>query len=298
MNAVIFPGQGAQYTGMGKSIYESFSEAKAVFSKMDEVLGFSLSEKCFFGPDEDLKDTSLQQLAILAVSIAAFEVFKKKGIKVSYLSGLSLGEYSALYAAESLFLENLVTLVRERGLAMQEAAEANPSTMYAVIGVERGVLDDLADDYGFYVSNINSPNQIVISLKSEDREKISSILKDKGVKAIELNVSGGFHSPFMDSAKIRLKRIIENLEFADAKIPIVSNFTALSHTDRKKIKHNLLEQMVSPVLWKDCVEFMISKGVRVFFEVGPSNILKNLVRKIDRSVKVINIETAQDLKKL
>lgn len=298
MKAVIFPGQGAQYVGMGKSLHDNFSQAKSIFSSIDSVLGFSLSEKCFQGEESELKDTSIQQLAILAVSLAAFEVFKEKSPKIDYLSGLSLGEYSCLYAAEVLSLEDLVVLVRERAQAMQEAAAAVPSAMLAVIGFERDRLEKIAEKEKFYIANINSPQQIVVSLDRSKKEDVLKALEATGARAVELAVSGGFHSPFMLAAKERLAAVVDKMKFSDAKMPIVSNFTASGHTKSGEIKRNLLEQLISPVLWCDCVGFMVNAGVNEFFEVGPSKVLRGLMRKINRQAKVVNIEKKEDIEAL
>jgi len=294
MKAVIFPGQGAQYVGMGKSLYENFPQAKSIFSSIDKILGFSLSQKCFQGQESELKETSTQQLAILAVSLAAFEVFKEKESEIDYLSGLSLGEYSCLYAAGVLNLEDLVVLVGERARAMQASAIANPSTMFAVIGLERKTLEDLAKKENFYIANINTAQQTVVSLEKSRKADIFKALEAAGARVIELVVSGGFHSPFMNSAKEHLASVIETMKFSDARLPIVSNFTARAHTNAEEIKKNLLEQLTSSVLWNDCVGFMIKAGVDLFFEVGPSKVLRGLIRKIDRQVKVINIGEKED----
>ena len=298
MKAIIFPGQGAQYVGMGQTLYENFPQAKDIFSSIDKILGFSLSQKCFYAESAELKETSLQQLAILAVSLAAFEVFRQKKVKIDYLSGLSLGEYSCLYAAEVLSLENLVVLVRERAEAMQKAAKANPSTMFAVVGQEENFLREIAEEESFYIANINSPQQIVISLAKDKKDKIRGALEAKGARVIELEVSGGFHSPFMDLAKAHLIKVVDGMKFSQAKIPIISNFTALAHTNAEEIKKNLLEQLISPVLWKKCAEFMIEAGVNSFFEVGPSKILKGLMRQINRDVEVIKRQKKQDFKEI
>ena len=298
MKAVIFPGQGAQYVGMGQSLYEGFPQAKNIFLSIDKILGFSLSEKCFQGQESELKETSTQQLAILAVSLAAFEVFKEKEIKIDYLSGLSLGEYSCLYAAEVINLSDLVNLVDQRAKAMNKVALANPSTMFAVIGLDREKLKDIAKKENFYIANINSPGQIIVSLAKDRRDDIFTILEATGARVIELAVSGGFHSPFMNLAKEHLATVVEEMNFSDASIPIVSNFTAKAHTMAEEIKSNLLEQLTSSVLWNDCVNYMMRAGVDSFFEVGPSKVLRGLIRKIDRQAKVINIGEKQDLESL
>ena len=298
MKAVIFPGQGAQYVGMGQSLYEGFPQAKNIFLSIDKILGFSLSEKCFRGQESELKETATQQLAILAVSLAAFEVFKAKEPKIDYLSGLSLGEYSCLYAAEVLSLEDLIVLVGQRAKVMQEAALANSSTMFAVIGIDREKLEAMAKKENFYIANINSTQQIVVSLEKSRKDEIFKVLETTGARIIELVVSGGFHSPFMNPAKKQLRSVVEKMNFSDAKIPIVSNVTASSHTNKEEIKGNLLEQLTSSVLWNDCVEFMIKAGVDLFFEIGPSKVLRGLIRKINRQAKVINIGESQDIESL
>jgi len=295
MKAVIFPGQGAQYVGMGKSLHDNFPEAKNIFSSIDSILGFKLSEKCFSGTADELKNTATQQLAILAVSLAAFEVFSLEKIKVDYLSGLSLGEYSCLYAAGVVSLKELVILVRERAEAMQKAALSSDSTMLAVIGLDSELLKAESHKKNFYISNVNSAQQIVISLAKKDKEKVKTALEAQGAKVIELEVSGGFHSPFMGPARSHLAKIIEKIEFMDARVPIVSNVTARPHNAGNEIKGNLISQLTSPVLWKDCVEFIRSKGVEVFFEIGPSRVLRGLMRKIDPAIKVLNIEKKEDL---
>jgi len=298
MKAIIFPGQGAQFVGMGKSLYDNFTLAKDVFLAIDDILGFNLSQTCFGGQESELKDTATQQLAILAVSLAAYEVFKSKNIKVDYLSGLSLGEYSCLYAAGTLSLENLVVLVKERARGMQAAANANPSTMFAVIGAQRNFLEEKSREGDFYIANINSPKQIVISLAKDKKQVVRDLLEAAELRVIELVVSGGFHSPFMQEAKSNLAKVIDSITFLDAKIPIVSNFTAKAHIKNGEVKSNLLEQLVFPVLWSDCVEFMKSQGVDLFFEIGPSKVLRGLMRKIDPQLRVSNIGESQDLDSL
>ena len=296
MNAVIFPGHGTQYRGMGKELYDNFSCAKKVFSDIDKLLGMEISRVCFFGKEEELTDVYNQQLAILTTSLAAYEVFKERKINIDFFSGLSLGEYTCLYPAGVLSFEDLVHLVKKRAEATQEASKTQTSSMLAVIGLEKAHLENLAGKNGFYIANINSPNQIVVSLKKEDKERIKKTLKDSGARrVVELKIGVGFHSPFMDSAKRQLKEFAKKLDFEQAKVPIVSNLTARPHTDKNEIRNNLIEQLTSPALWKDCVELMIKNGTEIFFEIGPSRILRGLIKKINPRVKVINIEKKSDL---
>ncbi len=295
--AIIFPGQGSQYVGMGYDFFEEFPQAKEIFHEADEILGFSISSFCFSGPEEKLKDTEIQQLAIVVTSIAIFEVFKEKFKDIknfSYFSGLSLGEYTALYASGVLDFKDTLILVKERAKAMQKASRINPSSMLAIIGVKE---EDLKKEKNsdFYISNLNSPQQVVISVSKDKKEEVRKKMQEKGRKVVELKVSGGFHSPFMEPAKKDLEKIIEKLTFKQAHPPIVSNFLAKPVKEPFLIKESLLNQLTHPVLWQRCIEFMVEEGVKVFFEVGPSRILRGLIKKINPQIKVVNIEKVKDL---
>jgi len=291
----MFPGQGSQYTGMGKSLFDSYAGARDIFSEVDNLLGYGLSQKCFLGSVEDLQDTAIQQLAIVTVSLAAYEVFKEKKIDIAFVSGLSLGEYSCLYAAGVLSLKDVIILVRERAQAMQTAAQATPSTMFAVIGVSEDKLRIKAKELGFYIANINSPQQTVISLKKCDSDKIKAAFAAEDIRVIELAVSGGFHCPFMEPARKHLAATIKTMEFKKARIPVMSNFTAKAHTNPAEIRENLLNQLIGPVLWHACVQYMFGRGVNRFYEVGPSKVLRGIMRKINPEAEVVNLEKAEDL---
>lgn len=298
MKAIIFPGQGAQYPGMGKDLYDNNLSAKNVFLDIDRLSGVNVTQLCFFAPELELNDLYNQQLAVLATSLAAYAAFKEIGIgvNVDFFSGLSLGQYTCLYPAGVLALDSLVRLVKKRAEVTQKVSLDCPSSMLAVMGLERNCLEALGKKEGFYLANINSCRQIVISLKREDLEMTKNILLDCGAKIAELKIGVGFHSPLMMKAKKQLKDFADNLEFKPAKIPIVNNVTGRAHIDKDEIKKNLIEQLTSPVLWQDCVEFMIKSGVEVFFEIGPSRVLRGLIRKINSQIKVINIEKTEDLK--
>ncbi len=295
---IIFPGQGSQYPQMGLSLYQNYQSAKEIFDLVDKVSEVEVSKAIFEGDREKLKDTLIQQLAILAVSLAAYEQIKDKLESINYLAGLSLGEYSCLYAGGILSLQDVITLVKVRAQAMQKAAKINPSAMLAIIGTQREDLEPKAKDLKFYISNLNAPSQVVISTGEQNKQTVKASLEKEGLRVIELNVSGGFHSPFMEPARRELEQVINQLQFADAKIPLVSNVTAQEHIEAEHIKDNLIKQLISPVLWMKSIKYLSQKGVNCFYEVGPSKILKGILRKIDRNLKVTNIEKKEDLDKI
>lgn len=311
MVALVFPGQGAQYVGMGKDLCETFKESKAVFDKADEVLGFFLSKLCFEGPQEKLTRTQNCQPAILTVSIAALEAFRSQVTshpstllragksQVKYTAGLSLGEYSALVASGVLSFEDGLRLVRKRAELMEEAARRNPGKMAAILGLDRGVLEALCKKSNAELANINCPGQMVITGKIEAVEKAKNLALEKGAKrAVDLEVSGAFHSSLMKEAALEFKAFLEGFNLKTGSIPVVSNVTAEPRYEAGKIRENLFKQIYSPVLWEDSVRFMAINGVKTFYEIGPGNVLKGLIRKIDANLEVKSVGTVDDIKSL
>ena len=295
--AFLFAGQGSQYIGMGKGLYESFPESKAVFDKADKVLGFSLSKLCFSGSPDSLKQTIFSQPAILTVSIAAFEAFKARyDRKPSFLAGLSLGEYSALVAAEALTFEDGLRLVRKRAEIMEEATYAHPGKMLAVLDLSLDKLKDVCLKSGAEIANINAPGQIVISGTVESIEKAGQFCLEAGAKRIiELEVSGAFHSSLMFKASGELKEFLESIPVSAPAIPVISNYTASAQYKASQIKESLVYQMYKPVRWEESMKYILSQGVMQFFEFGPGKVLKGLMRRIDSNARVVNIEKKEDV---
>jgi len=297
--AVVFPGQGSQFVGMGKDLYSNFTDAKELFEKADDFLKEDISKICFEGPVEKLRDTLYQQLGVFLVSAVCWEILKKYlSVKPCFFSGLSLGEYTCLYSAGVLSFEDSLFLVKKRAEFMASASLKNPSLMLAVLGLEREDLEEFNKEL-FYIANLNSPQQVVISLSKERKAEVMKLLEEKGAKkVVELEISGGFHSPFMEPAQQLLREVIDSLEFKPPSVPIVSNIDAQPHREVSKIKANLVAQLTFPVLWKDSVEFMAKEGVELFYEVGPSKVLRGLLRRINPGLKVLNFGCLEDFNKI
>lgn len=300
MVGYLFAGQGSQYIGMGRDLYETFPESKNIFDRADAVLGFPLTRLCFEGPPEQLKSTMISQPAILTVSIAALAAFNNcTNQRASFVAGLSLGEYSALVAAGSLTFEDGLKLVRKRAEIMEEAAARHPGKMAAVLDLDLTKLKEICLKSGAEIANLNAPGQTVISGKAEAIEKAKELCSQAGAKkVIELEVSGAFHSSLMREAAEELKQALDNTAFALPLVPIISNYTALPQYKINQIKENLVLQMYSPVKWQDSMKFILSQGVRNFIEFGPGKVLKGLMRRIEVEAEVVNIEKKEDLLQL
>lgn len=295
--AYLFAGQGSQYVGMGKDLYEAFPESRAIFDKADHALGFSISQTCFAADPETLKLTIFSQPAILTVSIAAFEAFKaRSNLKPEFMAGLSLGEYSALIAAGAFTFEDGLKLVRKRAEIMDEATRRYPGKMAAILDLAFDEVKDACLKSGAEIANINAPGQIVISGKAEAVEKACGLCAQKGAKrVIELEVSGGFHSSLMLDASGGLKERLLNTPISAPSVPVISNYTALPEDQVTRIQENLAYQMYSTVKWEDSIKFMLSKGITSFIEFGPGKVLKGLMRRIEPGAQVVNIEKKEDI---
>jgi len=298
-SAFIFPGQGAQYVGMGKELYDTFPIAKETYEEANDILGFNVATLCFEGPEDELTTTKNSQSAMLVTSIAALRAFKStsgREIIPSACAGLSLGEYSALVAASALSFEEAVKLVKLRGQLMEEASHKNPGKMAAIISLEVSAVEEIAKENGSEVANLNCPGQVIISGRPEAVEKTMVLAKAKGAsRCIPLNVSGPFHSSLMNKASERLREELKTISFNIPKIPFISNVTANFVNDVDSIKENLALQVNHRTLWEASIRLMIKNGIEEYYEIGPGNVLKGLLRKINKTLNIHNIEKSADI---
>lgn len=298
--AYLFPGQGAQYIGMGRDFYQSSPQAKKVLALADSALGFSLTELIFKGPEEELAKTINCQVAIFTVSIAVLRVLEARQPKISlsYTAGLSLGEYTALVAAGAIDFEQGLKLVHQRARYMEEAAGENPGGMLSLIGLSLPQVQDICATAGVEIANLNCPGQIVVSGRKAGLEKAGTLARTAGARGvIPLKVNGAFHSSLMGPAKQRLSQDLLAAPISSPRVPVISNVTAEEETTPSQIKENLARQICARTRWEDSVKYISAKGVRVFLEIGPGKVLKGLLGRIDPELQVYNIGTIEELER-
>lgn len=296
MKAYVFPGQGSQFSGMGKDLYESDAQARQMFDEANQILGFNITDIMFAGTDEELRQTKVTQPAIFLHSVILAKVLGAK-FTPDMVAGHSLGEFSALVSAGAMSFADGVRLVSHRAQAMQRACEIAPSTMAAIVGLDDATVEQVcAEVDGVVPANYNCPGQLVISGSVEGIDKACAILTEKGAKrAIKLAVSGAFHSPFMEPARTELAKAIEETSFNAPVCPVYQNVTAKAETDPATIKKNLVAQLTSSVRWTQTMQNMIAAGASEFVEVGPGKVLQGLIRKTSRDVKASGIASLADI---
>ena len=301
--AFLFSGQGAQYAGMGKELYENYAVAKEIFDKADEVLGYSIKDICFEN-EEKLGETEYAQPAILTMSIAAMKVLEEKGIKADMTAGLSLGEYTAYVASGAMQFEEAVALVQKRGKFMAEAVPSGEGAMYAILGLDTELVEEAckeAESLGLGLvipANYNAPGQIVIAGVTAAAEKAAELAVEKGAKrAVKLKVSGPFHTPLLEPAKEKLKPELDKLTLSPMQIPVFTNVDAGIVGSEKEIVPTLEKQIVSPVRFYDIVENMQKEGADTFIELGPGKALCGFVKRTVKGVNIVNVEDEASLSK-
>lgn len=303
--AFIFSGQGSQYAGMGKELYDNFECVKEVFDKADSVLDFKVTDMCF-GEDERLNETEYTQPALLTMSYAVYKLMSEKGLKADYVAGLSLGEYSAHAVSGTMSFEEAVKLVRKRGKFMTEAVPKGEGAMCAVLSLEAEKIQEACDEVSevgrCMIANYNAPGQIVIAGDKEAVEKAAEIVKEKGAKrAVMLNVSGPFHTSLLKPAAEKLNAELNKIELKDMNIPVITNLTAEIVEDKSQVVNILTKQVMNPVKWEQSVKKMIELGVDTFVEMGPGKTLSSFVKKaakeVGAEVAIYNVEDLKTLEK-
>lgn len=286
MKAYVFPGQGAQFVGMGKDLYDNVPMAKEMFEKANEILGFRITDIMFAGTDEELKQTKVTQPAIFLHSVILAKALGSD-FRPDMTAGHSLGEFSALVAAGALSFEDGLKLVSKRAMAMQKACEQNPSTMAAILALDDKVVEDICASIDGVVvpANYNCPGQLVISGSNEAIDIACAKMTEAGAKrALKLNVGGAFHSPLMEPARVELEAAIKAAPFKKPICPVYQNVDAKPHTDPETIKANLIAQLTAPVRWTQITKNMLADGADTFIELGPGSVLQGLIKKVDREV--------------
>ena len=303
MISVVFPGQGSQKLGMGSDLYNKFEFVKNIFKNADEILGYKISDLILNGPQEKLNQTTFTQPAIYLIGHVICEILKKETNffqnKINFFAGHSLGEYTALTTANVMSLEQGLVLLKNRGESMQSAVPLGEGGMLAVLGIQAQEIKNLIEEnFKFircFLANDNSNGQLILSGKNTELDKFALLLKEKKIKNIKLPVSAPFHCELMRSATIKMKKIINEQKLESPKYRVVSNVTAEEYENIDEIKQLLIKQIESPVRWRESVEYMISKGTSTFVEIGPGKVLSGLIKRINKEVKVLNIDTLEDI---
>jgi len=303
MISIVFPGQGSQKVGMGSDIYNNFNFVKTLFDQADNILGYKISDLILNGPQEKLNETTYTQPAIYLVGYAICEVLKKETKffqnNFQYFAGHSLGEYTALTIANVISFEQGLKLLKYRGEFMQSAVPVGEGGMLAVLGTDADEIKKMIDKYykeiKIYLANDNSNGQLILSGKNEDIEKFTAVLKEKKIKNIKLPVSAPFHCKLMRSATLKMEIKINEEKMKESNYSVISNVVANEYKNVEEIKKLLIKQIESPVRWRETIEFMISKGTKTFVEIGPGKVLSGLIKRINKEVKVLNIDTLEDI---
>lgn len=299
-SACLFPGQGAQFVGMGKSVIEACPTTKRLFDEAKEILGYDLAEVCFNGPAEELNKTNISQPALYVCSLAALEMLKQQSPDVvagfTHAAGLSLGEYTALAFAGTLSFADGLKVVKVRGEAMQAAAEANPSSMVSALMLKPEQVEQVRTEASsagqLWIANYLCPGNTVLSGEKPACEAAVTAIEQAGGKPVPLAVAGAFHTPLMESACARLEAALKNVAMQPPRIPVVSNVDAQPHSDPEEIRSLLVRQVVQPVRWEDSMRYLIASGVTTFTEVGPGKVLKGLLKRIDRKLECASVGEA------
>ncbi len=296
--AFCFPGQGSLEAGMGREIAEAVPEAMAVYERGSEASGLDLRTLCFSSPMEDMVDTSIQQPALLATSLAILTALRTRGFAPDYVIGHSVGEFAALAAGGAIEIEDTIGLVRERGIAMAEAAKQNPGAMAAILGLEDEVVEELCRQiHCVWPANYNCPGQVVISGESEAVDECCEEAQREGARrTVKLPISGAFHSPLVARAAERFRPVIERVHFNDLQVAFMSTVTARLE-NRQKLSTLLVDQLTAPVRFTQATRSLIASGVKTFVEIGPGNVLSGLVKRIDRSVQAVSVNNLASLEK-
>lgn len=300
----LFPGQGAQYAGMGKDLYDGSSSARKVFEDANDILGFDIAKLCFCGPHQQLTQTAMCQPAIFVTGIASLRAFEQLTVNSQLstgcaMAGLSLGEITALCAAGSIAFKDALCLVKARGEFMEEASHKNPGKMLAIMGLDRQKVERICALSGASIANLNTPEQVVISGRPEDIDKAQILSKREGARhTILLKVSGAFHSPLMEGASQRFGTLLSSIKICKPGVPVISNVTAAYEDGPESIRTNLRDQLSSTTLWEDSMRALLQGGITKFIEFAPGQVLSKMLHKIEPDVSVYNVETMNDICKI